>query len=188
MSFEQLMRHWPAFSHAIQAFSHELGLATLDLHCDHAALRVNDFDNACALHLAFAHQGEIISNNVINGRPIIIIKLDQGLAFNQGTIDCIELPYPGDKHYPNEGWEHIELVLPCQATTIEALTAALLQQQPQLASVLAGDTDIEVKLSSPKGEHERLANPTIAFKRNGLCIKVHPHSIEAVIHSEQTLD
>ncbi|MGL4474209.1 MAG: VOC family protein, partial [Shewanella sp.] len=179
MSFKQLLQSWPAFSQQITAFSQELGLDSLTLHCDHAALRVNDFDKACQLHLDVASQGEILSNNVINGRPIIIIKLDEGLPFNQQTIDCIELPYPGEKQYPAEGWEHIELVLPCQATTTQELCEALIARVPSIARILNGETAIKVKLSSPQGEHERLANPTIAFKQGNLCIKVHPASIEA---------
>ncbi|MGS0726836.1 VOC family protein, partial [Shewanella sp. 0m-11] len=43
---------------------------------------------------------------------------------------------------------------------------------------------IKVKMSSPKGDKERLANPTIAFKKDGICVKVHAHGIKAVIASE----
>lgn len=43
-------------------------------------------------------------------------------------------------------------------------------------------------MSSPKGDKERLANPTIAFKRDDVCIKVHPHGIKAVIASEQVFE
>jgi predicted metalloenzyme YecM len=44
---------------------------------------------------------------------------------------------------------------------------------------------VKAKLSSPKGENERLANPTVALKWDGICIKFHPHSISDIIHSEQ---
>nr|WP_313906615.1 VOC family protein [Shewanella algae] len=44
---------------------------------------------------------------------------------------------------------------------------------------------MKLKASSPKGEAERLANPTLAFKAGGVCVKVHPHSIQAIIASEQ---
>ncbi|WP_350639928.1 VOC family protein [Psychrobacter sp. CAL606-MNA-CIBAN-0158] len=44
---------------------------------------------------------------------------------------------------------------------------------------------MKVKQSSPKGDKERLANPTIAFKANGICVKVHPHDIQKIVESEQ---
>nr|WP_235861085.1 VOC family protein [Photobacterium phosphoreum] len=44
---------------------------------------------------------------------------------------------------------------------------------------------IKVKASSPAGEHERLPNPTYAFKKDNICIKLHSHSLAAVIASEQ---
>ncbi|MCE9684875.1 VOC family protein [Shewanella sp. AS16] len=184
LSSDALDAGWPAFVQAIQEFITRLGLTRLQLECDHAALRVNSVAAADALRLAFSRRGQVISEAKINGRPILIIKLDEPLQLGPMAVECIELPYPGDKHYPQEGWEHIELVLPSQARDCQALAAELLARVPALAPVLAGDTDIEVKLSSPKGDGERLANPTIAFKAGPLCIKLHPHSIQAIVASE----
>ncbi|WP_144198509.1 VOC family protein [Shewanella sp. KCT] len=186
LTFDALKLQWPTFSQAILDFMKELGLDRLGLECDHAALRVNTSQGADSLREAFCRQGEIISDNMINGRPILIIALDTPMMLGELTIECIELPYPGDKRYPVEGWEHIELVLPSGATTTETLSEQLLERVPTLTKVLAQKTDVKVKMSSPQGEHERLANPTIAFKRGNLCIKVHPHGIKAVIASEAT--
>ncbi|MXR68451.1 VOC family protein [Shewanella insulae] len=184
LTFDALNKQWPTFSQAILDFMKELGLDSLDLECDHAALRVNTSQGADSLREAYCRQGKIISDNMINGRPILIIALDTPLVLGELAIDCIELPYPGDKRYPVEGWEHIELVLPGGATTTETLREQLLERAPTLVAVLDQQTDVKVKMSSPQGEHERLANPTIAFKRGNLCIKVHPHGIKAVIASE----
>ncbi|MCG9711576.1 VOC family protein [Shewanella insulae] len=184
LTFDALNKQWPTFSQAILDFMKELGLDSLDLECDHAALRVNTSQGADSLREAFCRQGKIISDNMINGRPILIIALDTPLVLGELAIDCIELPYPGDKRYPVEGWEHIELVMPGGATTTETLREQLLERLPTLVAVLDQQTDVKVKMSSPQGEHERLANPTIAFKRGNLCIKVHPHGIKAVIASE----
>ncbi len=185
MNYAQLQATWPAFSSRINAFVTELGLDKLKLDCDHTALRVNQLSTAEALAEEFSQHGEIISNNMINGRPILIIKLNTPLQLESGATDCVELPFPSDKHYPQEGWEHIELVLPSSAQTCEQLSQALIAAVPNLADVITGKTAIKVKLSSPQGDNERLANPTIAFKHQGLCVKVHPHSIEAIIASEQ---
>ncbi|MGI2261244.1 VOC family protein [Shewanella sp. GXUN23E] len=185
LSIHTLDASWSDFAREIEAFIARLGLSHLQLSCDHAALRVNDSDTAARLADEFTRRGRVISNNIINGRPILIIKLDEPLQLGEQSVYCVELPYPGDKLYPQQGWEHVELVLPVAATDCEQLASALSEQVPHIAAVLSGDTEIKVKLSSPRGEHERLPNPTIAFKLGGLCVKIHAHSIEAVIASEQ---
>ncbi|AQS35669.1 hypothetical protein Sps_00465 [Shewanella psychrophila] len=184
ISEQVLLDTWPSFCDKITIFLRELGLEQFKLTCDHVALRVNSNDAAEALSVYFKRQGQIISNNMINGRPILIFELNTPLIMGLMKIDCIELPYPGNKQYLVEGWEHIELVLACEATTCDELKQQLLNMAPQLAPVLSGQSEIKVKISSPQGEHERLANPTIAFKKDDICIKVHPHGIRAVIASE----
>ncbi|OEG73701.1 hypothetical protein BEL05_00265 [Shewanella colwelliana] len=182
---QTLIDTWPTFEATIVSFLADLQLDRLNMVCDHVALRVNSDTAADSLRDHFCHQGAIISNNMINGRPILIIELNTPLMLGPMCIDCVELPYPGEKQYPNEGWEHIELVLPGNACNGQQLSAQLIEAVPTLAPVIAGDSEIDVKLSSPQGEHERLANPTIAFKHQGLCIKVHAHGIKAIIASEK---
>lgn len=181
---ELLTKQWPLFSKKISEFLTELTLNELNLNCDHVALRVNSVYEAKLLTEYFAKQGEIISNKIINGRPILIISLSKSYQLNGLNIDCVELPYPSDKHYPEAGWEHIELVLPCNLTQCNEFREYLFKRLPKLKQILHNNSSISVKLSSPKGEQEQLTNPTIAFKKEGLCIKVHPHGIKAVIASE----
>ena len=198
MNYQHLQHTWADFSQRISAFIHRLGLENLALDCDHAALRVNDNQTAQLLVDEFSQHGKIISNNIINGRPILIIKLAEPFVIGAMKIQCVELPFPSNKIYPVEGWEHIELVFPSQAQTCDELVAELIEKVPLLADVIAGKTiasnaiagsdennDIKVKQSSPKGDKERLANPTIAFKANGICVKVHPHDIQKIVESEQ---
>lgn len=207
ISYEQLTQSWPAFEAQILALLETLDLADKALVCDHVALRVNSNDSADALRYAFSCVGKIISDNIINGRTILIIELDTPLTLGQFSIACIELPYPSDKVYPQEGWEHIELVIDSKATECDTLSQDLLALCPKLSALLPSEhtaepvqsssqglnsqslaslAGIKIKMSSPKGDKERLANPTIAFKRDDVCIKVHPHGIKAVIASEQT--
>ena len=183
ITYQQLNSSLSEFSAQISAFITELGLQQL-AQCDHVAIRVNSNAAADELRAAFAEQGEIISNNVINGRPILIIKLNEPLTIAERQVSCIELPYPS-KPYPQEGWEHVELVLPHNAQNCEALQMQLMSIAPKLTKVFAGGSDINIKSSSPSSATERLANPTIAFKRGNLCVKVHPHSIETIIASEK---
>ncbi|WP_037471218.1 VOC family protein [Shewanella waksmanii] len=185
ITVESLQQGWTRFERKILTLLSELHLDPLNLHCDHVALRVNSTQAADELVTWFSRHGEIISNNIINGRPILIIALDTPLQLGSMAIDCVELPYPGDKHYPQEGWEHIELVLPCDAQDCDQLSERLITLVPELAPVLNGDRRFNIKMSSPKGEAERLANPTIAIKADDVCIKIHPHTIRDIIASEQ---
>ncbi len=43
-----------------------------------------------------------------------------------------------------------------------------------------------VKTSSPKGERERLPNPTLAVTDGKVTIKFHPRSIEQIVASERS--
>lgn len=206
ISYEQLTQSWPAFEAQILALLETLDLADKALVCDHVALRVNSIASADALRDAFSCVGKIISDNIINGRTILIIELDTPLTLGQFSIACVELPYPSDKVYPQEGWEHIELVIDSKAKDCDTLSQDLLALCPKLSALqpseqaaepvqssslglnsqgIASLAGIKIKMSSPKGDKERLANPTIAFKRDDVCIKVHPHGIKAVIASEQ---
>lgn len=182
----QMLEQLPAFIARIEALAMELGLSLTDYQADHIALRVNDWALAEQLHQAWLAYGEEWSNNAINGRPIVVIGFHQPLQVGAWTIEALELPYPGDKQYPQEGWEHIEFVIPSQAANTDALKVVLDEELPALAKNWAGlaDQGITLKASCPSGEKERLANPTYAFKKDGVCIKLHPCSLKAVIASE----
>ena len=191
LSYTDLLHSWPQFEAKILSLLAKLDLADKKLECDHVALRVNSVASADALRQAFCQLGHIISDNQINGRCILIIELNTPLTLGEFSIPCVELPYPSDKLYPQEGWEHIELVIPSQAQDCEILSQDLRLLCPRLTPLLSGEPlsdpsePVHIKMSSPKGEQERLANPTIAFKYQDVCIKVHPHGIKAVIASEQ---
>jgi len=180
---QALNKQWPSFSQAVLNFTQELGLQDFTLDCDHVALRVNELDIAQDLLVYWQTQGKVISDNVINGRPIYIIALDTPLQIGEWLISCVELPFPSKK-YQQQGWEHIEVVIPGEATTMEQLEADLALFNPQLAALVESDSTIKIKRSSPQGEKERLPNPTIAFKRDDICIKIHSASIRAVLASE----
>ncbi|MEI8596083.1 VOC family protein [Photobacterium sp. Hal280] len=181
---EQMLAQLPEFMVKIERLAEELGLDLSACQADHIALRVNRTALATALHQAWLTYGDEWSTNVINGRPIVVIGFHQPLQAGQWQIEALELPYPGDKTYPVQGWEHVEFVVPCQASTTAEFKAALEARFPALNWDKVAKAGIAVKASSPAGEKERLANPTFAFKKNGVCIKLHPCSLKAVIESE----
>lgn len=172
----------------IQALCSELSMDLSSYQADHIALRINDSEVAKAAHQAWLPYGQVISEAQINGRPIVVLAFNQPVKSHGWSIECLELPYPAiGKQHPVEDWEHVEFVVPSQAQTAEALLQDLYSKFPELESQLekAKARGVKVKLSSPKGEGERLANPTVAFKFNNICIKLHPHSLKNIVASEQ---
>ena len=162
----------------------DLGFA----QADHIALRINDTETAKAAHEAWLEYGEIISEAQINGRPIVVLAFDKPLRSMGWNIECLELPYPAEgKQYPTEAWEHVEFVIPSHAQTADEYLEDLKQTYPAFGANLDAlkEQGVEIKLSSPKGEGERLNNPTVAFKYEGICIKLHPHSLKRIVESEQ---
>ncbi|GAB3526308.1 VOC family protein [Photobacterium alginatilyticum] len=182
---EQMLAGLPAFVARIESLAQEMNISLSGYRADHIALRVNDLEVARALHQAWLEYGEEWSNNEINGRPIIVIGFHQPLEVGCWRVEALELPYPGDKIYPQQGWEHIEFVIPTRASTTDELKVRLDEAFPLLPWDKLAEQDIKVKVSMPSGEKERLPNPTYAFKKEGVCIKLHPCSLKEVIDSEE---
>ncbi|KJG11241.1 hypothetical protein UA38_05255 [Photobacterium kishitanii] len=182
---EQMLADLPAFMDRIIRLADEVGISLSSYVADHIALRVNSQDIALELHQAWLAYGTEWSQTIINGRPIVVIGFDKPLRVGDWTIEALELPYPSDKIYPQQGWEHVEFVIPGNAMSLEQLKQSIDITFPALNWQQLASKGIKVKASSPAGEHERLPNPTYAFKKDNLCIKLHSHSLAAVIESEQ---
>ncbi|MBR9787273.1 MAG: VOC family protein [Vibrionaceae bacterium] len=184
---ELMLQDLDAFVEKIEALASMLSLDLSLAQADHIALRINDTQTALQAHQAWAQYGKVISQAQINGRPIIVIEFDKMLESRGWKVECLELPYPAEgKIYPIEGWEHVEFVIPSHAETADEFLADLKHTYPAFGGRLAQleAMGVKIKLSSPKGEGERLNNPTVAFKYQGVCIKLHPHSLKAIVESE----
>ncbi len=154
----------------------------LDLgEIDHLAVRVNDEKTAKENLALFLEEGQILSQNQVNGRVIYLIQLKQSLPICGQKVRIIELPFP-KKHYAKTGWEHIEMVLPFLAQeSVEAWISRILRQFSWQEN-----PSLKVKISQPEATGEQLANPTIAVSlldksQNHCCIKVHPYSIRQIV-------
>ncbi|MDN3610628.1 VOC family protein [Vibrio ostreicida] len=177
------------FMDRIQGLSEKLAIDLSALQADHIALRVNDLSLAEQVHKEWLKEGREISTAIINGRPIIVIEFDQPLTAAHWTIECLELPYPAaGKIYPVQSWEHVEFVMPSLACSAEQFLEDIKRRFPSFDNQWDSlkEQGVTVKLSSPKGEGERLDNPTVAFKHEGVCIKLHPYSLKQIVASEQS--
>ncbi|MBU2896439.1 VOC family protein [Vibrio hepatarius] len=184
----QMKAKLDVFMQKIQLLGETLKIDLQTLQADHIALRLNDKELARLAHKEWLKEGREISTAMINGRPIIVIELTQPFRLSHWSIECLELPYPAQgKVYPSQCWEHVEFIVPSLAKTAEEYLADVRLKYPSLASQWdeLSRQGIAVKLSSPKGEGERVNNPTIAFKYQNICIKLHPHSLKKIVESEQ---
>ncbi len=169
----------PRFERLLAQFAEKLRLDLTQFSADHISVRCHQNSTADRWRLGFMRCGSLLSETIINGRPICLFDLKVPLPVGPWQIDCIELPYPGEKRYPHEGWEHVELVLGGDPAT---LYTRALDHLADEALLLPG---ITLKQSSPKGEGERLANPTLAITDGSVTIKFHPHHIRAIVASER---
>lgn len=169
----------PRFEQALSQFAEKLHLDLSQFTADHVSLRCHQNTTAERWRLGLEQCGSLLSEAMINGRPICLFDLQQPLKVGPWSIDCVELPYPGEKRYPHEGWEHVELVLSGEPATLYSRALAHLPDEALLAP------GIKLKQSSPKGEGERLPNPTLAITDGTVTIKFHPYSIRDIVASEQ---
>ena len=177
-----LYREYQDFERKIQALATEMRVNLTDYVIDHLALRVNSSEMGQNWLVRLLKCGTILADNLVNGRVIYLIQLDEPLPFLNQFIDIIELPFPKDKTYRYETWEHIEFVLPFLAkeSTNEWIT--------RVQSIFLWNQfdALTIKVSEPKAEGELLPNPSIAVSlknnlQNHTSIKVHPYSIKKIV-------
>ncbi|MBW7983333.1 VOC family protein [Enterobacillus tribolii] len=178
-SLSELDADLARFTGLLEALAQKLGLDLSQFRADHISLRCHQNATADRWRHGLMQCGDLLSENNINGRPICLFTLRQPLTVGSWQIDCVELPYPGEKRYPHEGWEHVELVIDGDPQTLHPRALALL---PDAALLTPG---IKLKFSAPQGEGERLPNPTLAVSDGQVTIKFHPYDIRDVVASER---
>ncbi|WP_312663401.1 VOC family protein [Pantoea sp. CTOTU49201] len=179
MELDDLKQDLARFEHSLAGFAERLGINLAEHEADHVAVRCHQFATAERWKTGLLQIGTQFSEAMINGRPICLFKLHQPLDLACWQIDVIELPWPGEKLYRHEGWEHVEIVLRGEPETLGVRAMALLSDD---ALTQPG---ISFKTSAPKGENERLPNPTLAVTDGQTTIKFHPWRLEEIVASEQ---
>ncbi|MDU8923871.1 VOC family protein [Pasteurellaceae bacterium LIM206] len=170
------------FERKIQELAQQMQINLSDYEIDHLSIRVNSALTGKSWLTALLKCGKILSDNVVNGRVIYLISLDKPLLFAGRFVEIIELPFPKNKCYPEESWEHIEIVspfLPNESTNdwYQRIQTTFLWNQSSL---------FNVKSDEPNMEGEQLPNPSVAVSfadksDNHTCIKVHPYNIKNII-------
>lgn len=179
------------FEAQIRQITDIVGIDLTEFEIDHLAVRMNTIEKAQAWRdLLLSEKSDklpfpsasLLKESLVNGRPIALIHLHTPLTFCNQQVSIIELPFPKNKTYPVEGWEHIELVVPMLENESVAEWIDRLHKRWNLTENL----QIKRKISEPKVEGERLPNPSIAISladknlNNHCSIKLHPYSIQNI--------
>ena len=177
-----LLADFQDFEQKIQVLAEAIHLDLTKYEIDHLSLRVNSVQKAREWLALLLNYGSVLSDNSVNGRVIYLISLTQPLYLAGQAIEVVELPFPKDKFYPQESWEHIEVVVPFLTGESEAewftrIKNGFLRNQ---------SAELKVKTSEPTADGETLVNLSVAMSfsdqnHNHTCIKVHPYSIKKII-------
>ena len=182
-SWEGLKHEAHGFFDEVDAFLTELGINKIarGFKADHLGLRFADPADVLRIKSQMQKEGTAISSAQVNGREILIIALAKPLMVGDQRVPAIELPYPKTNHTYQDGWEHVEFVIPCDAKDLESFRKVFDTTFPGLRSKI-GESRIHYAESMPHADSDQLPNPTIELtKRLGLTIKFHPRSIQEVV-------
>lgn len=174
------------FEQKIQQIADIAGIDLSLYQIDHLAVRMNEQHTAEQWKSLLLEGANLSKESEVNGRPIGLFTLDQAVKFCGQFVKLVELPFPKGKVYPEEGWEHIEVVFPF----LEGENTEQWVERALLYFNLSENPDTKLKISQPQVEGERLPNPSIAITLrnvtfcNPCCLKLHPYDINSIIMSE----
>lgn len=186
ISWANLTNSFHQFMTNALRFAEELNLDVSSLVIDHVAIRIKDAAVVDTLREELSNLSidkSPISNEIVNGREILIFKLSTPLKFQRFEIPCVELPYPAQIHeYKCDGWEHLEFVIPSDARTEIDFEKDFYKKFPDFDKT---NPAINLyKVSMPVVENQP-PNPTVVIQKElGLAIKFHPKSIEEIVRGK----
>ena len=141
------------------------GIKASLLHCDHLCFRVGTPDEYEFYKEALSHYGELLTEALVNGRPICTFKLATPFKTKTHEIPLVELPAPKKGAIYSTGFEHAEFV-------INECFSDFLQKYPALDFIEAGNKTL---------------NPELCLKLGSeMQAKFHHLSLERVIELEET--
>lgn len=171
-----LTRELSLFEENMTLLADSLGMDLAIYPTDHVSLRCHELALAEQWRIGLSQCGKCISDNVINGRPIYLFQLETPLTILNQSVSIVELPFPTNKKYEYQGWEHIEQVISVEPSELVSRVMSFLPQMlPE---------NVSLKISEPKGEKERLPNLTVAISNGKVTVKYHPYSLLEIVESE----
>jgi predicted metalloenzyme YecM len=133
---------------------------------DHLCYRTISTENYEAKKQQMIEFGTLLTETIVNGRPIAVFRLKQPLYSGPWRVDVLELPAPKAGAAKPEGLEHIELVL------FDDIATFLQKYADKTFNMVAADRGI---------------NPEIAYDLGDRAVKFHLLSLGTVTYIEDKL-
>ena len=159
------------FTQALQFFNElrvDLRAADIEISkswsIDHLCFRCATQNDYQSFFRTFSEYGDLLGEELVNGRPIATFKFKEGLWWDDYYIDLLELPAPKVEGQYKNGFEHIEFVVD------ESLSC--------LKNRFHGHS---LKL----GGLEKPYNSELGLKLKEKSIKFHHQSLESVVRLER---
>jgi len=127
---------------------------------DHLCYRVETIERYKELKEACSTIGSLLTETLINGRPISTFKLHEPIHYQGRAIELLELPSPKPGSPYAEGFEHVEFV-------IDEDLDSFVARYPQLSFDTRG--------------MKKAVNPDVRLAYGPLSVKFHRHNLEYVI-------
>lgn len=139
------------------------GIDVTDLYMDHICYRVETLEEYQNLSTQLLNIGILRSDNIIGGRPISVIEINDSYRYLSRDISVIELPAPKEGSPYTSGYEHVEFV-------VKESLESFQKKHPT------------VNFDS-KGM-EKALNRDLRLKLKSGAVKFHEHSLLKVIEME----
>ncbi len=183
MKYSNLIEDLGNFFKEIEETTNQLNLNTDGLVTDHIGLKLSTAKQVESLIDSLPENSEVLSDSVVGGRIIYIIKLKEPIRYKGYEIPCLEIPYPKPDHnYPMEGLQHIEFVLPNTThQTNEYEKAFLYHYNKTKKDFKKFNYEFEIpQVEDPREE----PNYTVSIQdpESKYEIKFHPKSIEDILN------
>lgn len=130
---------------------------------DHLCYRVSTLEDYNQKKNEFLKISRLLTESIVNGRPISTFKLDKPIIYNDYIIDLVELPAPKSGKRTIEGFEHAEIV--CD------------QDFSELKKTFK---NLDVDTAGLNKE----INQELEIKLDDIAIKFHHYSLESIINIE----
>ena len=82
-----------------------------NIKCDHLCFRVDSIENYQLFSNGLSNYGELLTESMVNGRPICIFRLNARFKFRNFETSIVELPAPKIGSPYKTGFEHAEFVI-----------------------------------------------------------------------------
>jgi phosphoglycolate phosphatase-like HAD superfamily hydrolase/predicted metalloenzyme YecM len=151
------------FLNQLMAEAESLGLPLSFWKSDHLCFRVETLEQYAFYREALANEGELLTEALVNGRPIATYLLKEPFKVRDQVVNLIELPAPKPGADYKLGFEHAEFVIQESFTTFAA-------GYPHLQFSRSGNKNL---------------NPELCLKMPSGQIKFHHLSLDRVIEIEK---